>query len=205
MPDEPLDPAAEVVAGVVVPDGDAEPVVGRVVATVVDAWRSKAPKHTSRLVTLLGVAPLLVLPLVLMATRLPMVVRPVLVVLALVLTGYTYWRSRRPGWQTYEVDTTGRAVTTPAHREVLLPFASLGGLRIELSGPGAGRTCLVFTPTGPYRGAGVTEPAPDGQVRLWFPQPDAPRLDAALRAAGAPGYRGIVRASAAGKGSAAWP
>lgn len=160
---------------------------------IVDAWTSVAPKQATRTMTLLALLPLLVLPLALMGLRLPIALRPVLAVLAVAATGYAFWRLRRPVKRAYRVDTSGLTILTQ-HGEVLrLPFDSAADLRIELSGDGPGVTALVLRPRGPIEAGSRAVRTGDGSLRLGFPQHDAARLDAAIRAAGAAGYAGIVR------------
>lgn len=160
---------------------------------LVDSWTSVAPKQATRTMTLVALLPLLVLPLVLMGTRLPVALRPLLALVALGVTGYAFWRLRRPVRRAYRVGTTGLAIVTQ-HGEVLrIPYDSAGDLRIELTGEGPGATTLVFSPRGPLEVGSRAVRRRDGRVQLGFPQHDAARLDAALRAAGAEGYAGIVR------------
>lgn len=160
----------------------------------VDAWSSPAPKRATRVATLIALSPLILLPFLLMATRLPVPLRPVLALVAVGLTVFAYVRSRKPGRQAYRVDRSGIRMLTPSDRPISLPFDSLDGLRIDLTGEGPGLTHLVFRPRGPIE-ASPRDAVRDsgGDVSVAVPQHDAARLDAAIRAAGAPGYRGIVR------------
>ncbi len=160
---------------------------------LVDAWSSVAPKAATRTMTLVALAPLLLLPLVLLATRLPPMMRPILVVIALAVTGYSYHRLRKPVRRTYQVSTVGIALVHQDGETIRLPYDSMGDLAIELSGEGTGTTALAFAPRGPMEPGSRATKRPDGSVRLGFPQQDAARLDVALRASGAPGYRGIIR------------
>lgn len=160
---------------------------------VVDSWSSVAPKHATRTMTMVALAPLLILPLVMLATRLPGPVRPLLVILALVLTGYSYYKLRKPVRRSYQVATNGVALVNQDGETVRLPYDSMSDLAIELSGEGAGSTALVFRPRGPLEAGSRASKRPDGTVRVGFPQQDAARMDAAIRAADAVGYRGILR------------
>ncbi len=195
MPTTPADDrAAEVVEGVVVdaptpPSSSAPPRQLR----VVDEWSSVAPKVATRTMTLIALAPLLILPFVLLATRLPAPVRPILALLAVAVTAYSYIKLRRPVRRTYQVSTAGIALVNQDGETVRLPYDSVSDLAIELSGADAGATAIVVQPRGPLQAGSRATKRPDGSVRIGFPHGDAARLDAAIRAAGATAYRGIVR------------
>jgi len=161
---------------------------------VVDGWMSLVPKHTTRTMTLLALSPILILPFLLMATRLPAPVRPVLVVVAIALTAYTYVKTRKPTKRLFRVTTDALTVGGAGSDSFHSTYDAMSDLRIELTGEEANIAALVFTPIGPFSlGSGAARQA-DGSLRLPLAQGDVARLDAALRTTGVVGYRGILRA-----------